>query len=68
MDRRVTPPKQVTSPTCGPPPPCKQAVKLGSHGTGRIFDRQKNLTGHFVHTAPFNIFTLFTGNFERLGI
>ena len=25
MDRRVTPPKQVTSPTWGPPPPCKQA-------------------------------------------
>ena len=28
MDRRVTPPKQVTSPTWGPPPPCKQALKL----------------------------------------
>ena len=26
MDRRVTPPKQVTSPTWGPPPPCKQAL------------------------------------------
>ena len=25
MDRRVTPPKQVTSPTWGPPPPCKRA-------------------------------------------
>ena len=25
MDRRVTPPKRVTSPTWGPPPPCKQA-------------------------------------------
>ena len=25
MDRRVTPPKRVTSPTLGPPPPCKQA-------------------------------------------
>ena len=30
MDRRVTPPKWVTSPTCGPPPPCKQTfVKWG---------------------------------------
>ena len=31
MDRRVTPPKRVTSPTWGPPPPCKQALilKLG---------------------------------------
>ena len=27
MDRRVTPPKRVTSPTCGPPPPCNQALK-----------------------------------------
>ena len=28
MDRRVTPPKRVTSPTWGPPPPCKQALNL----------------------------------------
>ena len=27
MDRRVTPPKQVTSPTWGPPPPLKQALR-----------------------------------------
>ena len=26
MERRVTPPKRVTSPTRGPPPPCKQAL------------------------------------------
>ena len=26
MDRRVTPTKEVTSPTWGPPPPCKQAI------------------------------------------
>ena len=26
MDRRVTPPKRVTSPSWGPPPPCKQAL------------------------------------------
>ena len=25
MERRVTPPRRVTSPTWGPPPPCKQA-------------------------------------------
>ena len=29
MDRRVTPPKRVTSPTWGPPPPCKQAFRGG---------------------------------------
>ena len=28
MERRVTPPKRVTSPTRGPPPPCKQALSL----------------------------------------
>ena len=29
MDKRVTPPKRVTSPTWGPPPPCKQALGFG---------------------------------------
>ena len=28
MDRRLNPPKRVTSPTWGPPPPCKQALNL----------------------------------------
>ena len=27
-DRQVTPPKRVTSPTWGPPPPCKQALNM----------------------------------------
>ena len=27
MDKRFTPPKRVTSPTWGPPPPCKQAQR-----------------------------------------
>ena len=27
MDRRVTPPRRVTSPTWGPPPPCTQALR-----------------------------------------
>ena len=27
MYRRVTPPKRATSPTLGPPSPCKQALK-----------------------------------------
>ena len=26
MNGQVTPPKRVTSPTWGPPPPCKQAL------------------------------------------
>ena len=33
MERRVTPPKRVTSPARGPPPPCKQALSL--HSTTR---------------------------------
>ena len=28
MDRRDTPPKAVTTPALGPPPPCKQALIL----------------------------------------
>ena len=28
MDRRATPPKQVTSPIWGTPPPCKQALRV----------------------------------------
>ena len=30
VDRRVTPPKQVTSPTGVPPPPCKQVLSCPS--------------------------------------
>ena len=33
MDRRVTSPKQVTSPNWGPPPPCKQALRLAKTTT-----------------------------------
>ena len=32
MDRRVTPwPSRVTSPTWGPPPPCKQALSVSNN-------------------------------------
>ena len=34
MGRRVTPSKRVTSPTRGPPPPCKQALKWRSRANG----------------------------------
>ena len=33
MDRRVTPPKRVSSPSWGPPPPCKQAL---SNDPGKV--------------------------------
>ena len=52
MDRRVTSPKRVTSPTCGLPPPCNQALKVtldvlgkgvGSKGSKK-FPRYSNTT------------------------
>ena len=30
MDKQVTPPKRVTSPTWGPPPSCKQALSVAN--------------------------------------
>ena len=47
MDRRVTPPERVTSPTWGSPPPCKQALLKtigpdGSLHSGRLPKRQSN--------------------------
>ena len=30
------------------------ALRLSSDGTGRILDRLKNLSEHYVHTEPFN--------------
>ena len=53
MDRQVTPPKRVTSPTFGPPPPHKQALTycnwcnrhqgclLDGGGGGRLLERRK---------------------------
>ena len=35
---------------------------LRPRGTGRILNRLKKLTGHFVHTEPFNIFAPFSWN------
>ena len=32
MDRRVTPLRRATSPTWGPPPPCKQALRQSKNG------------------------------------
>jgi len=46
----------------------KGALRLRLQGTGRIFVRPFNLTGHSVHTEPFHIFALFTQNFKRLGV
>ena len=37
MDRRVLPPELVTSPTWGPPPPCKQALSSFPYLTKFLF-------------------------------
>ena len=39
-----------------------EPCRLRSHSKGRIFHMVKNLTRHFVHTEPFNLFALFTQN------
>ena len=45
MDRRVTPPKRVTSPTRDPPPPCKQTLK-------RVENVQRSVT-KLIFKLPF---------------
>ena len=35
MDRRATPPKRVTSPISGTPPPCKQALRITLTANGK---------------------------------
>ena len=37
MDRRVTTPKGVTSPTWGPPPACKQTLSFAMDDMDEIF-------------------------------
>ena len=41
-------------------PNCSLKQESDSCGTRRIFDLLKNLTGHFIHKGPFNIFALLT--------
>ena len=50
MDRRVTPPKRVTSPIWGTPPPCKQALRDYSK-----FNTESYL--HDIHTIDWNEIT-----------
>ena len=39
LDRRVTPPKRVSSPTWGPSPPCKQVLSHQPHHSPPTFTR-----------------------------
>ena len=61
MDRRVTPPKRVTSPTWGPPPSCKQAL---SNDDGDGNEKGKNAIGwrknNFARASRFFVHCTLT--------
>ena len=47
----------------------QRCLKIRSHCNRTNYrPAKKFITGHFVHSGPFNIFALFTRNFERLGV
>ena len=57
MDRRVTPPKQVTSPTWGSPPPSKQALSQATNPLGQPLQRDVRYVNDLFHsgaTAVYN--------------
>ena len=64
MDRRVTPPKRVTSPTWGPPPPCKQALRLCPHVS--VFVWKRNFFSLFSKKFASNrsVFASFSHRFR----
>ena len=49
MERPVTPPKRVTSPTWGPPPPCKQALRM----TFLNFKNRESTSGQYEDHPVF---------------
>ena len=51
MDRRLTPPKRVTSPTRGPPAPCKRALR-----------KRVSAVSNFITLVPFHTSFLMLGN------
>ena len=60
MDRRVTPPKKVTSPTWGPP--CKQALKVPINADDVIafcIYLMNKMQGTPIKIRIFTIFKLF---------
>ena len=59
MDRRVNPPKRVTSPTWGPPPPCKQALNEVRHQISRSDWFSCKLFVNFPYTSVENFFAIF---------
>ena len=51
MDGRFTPPKRVTSPTRGPPAPCKRALR-----------KRVSAVSNFITLVPFHTSFLMLGN------
>ena len=62
MDRWVTPPKRVTSPTWGPAPPCKQALLFASHQVpGHLFASHQifNKRNYCIYASFFCVFLFY---------
>ena len=55
MDRRVTPPKRVTSPSWGPPPPCKQALSRVNPVKARQSQHARGLLTRESTTIPLSV-------------
>ena len=66
MDRRVTLPKRVTSPTWGPPPPCKQALKhrrfSGTTGSRLFAFLGSGFAQNFGSVVALRVTTLSSSN------
>ena len=43
MEKRVTPPRRVTSPTWGPRPPCKQALNVSMEVPLNVYKQGKQV-------------------------
>ena len=57
MDRQVTPPKRVTSPTWGPPSPCKQALSRASR-----CELHSSTDRKIIISVLFNVVNFITEN------
>ena len=66
MDKWATPPKRVTSPSWGPPPPCKQALRRNLKGTvllsvitdqvyweNKIYELKRSISDTYRHLGVF---------------
>ena len=56
MDRRVTPPKQVTSPTWGPPPSRKQVLSQATNPLGQPLQRDVRCVNDLFHSGAVAVY------------